>query len=239
MVALQAANNETGVLHPLAEISRVLAPHRAALVCDAVQAIGRTVDLPRAGILFLSAHKLGGPKGAGAVVLAGDDMAPEALLKGGGQERGQRSGTENVAAIAGFAAALEAAMESRHAAIRTTRGLRDALEGGLRAVRSDTVVFGAEAPRLPNTTCFAVPGVSAETALVALDLAGVAVSSGAACSSGKVAASHVLAAMGHPPGLARGALRVSTGSATTARDVEVFLDAWRTFLHRRADRAVA
>lgn len=239
MVALQAANNETGVLHPLAQISKALAPHRAVLACDAVQAIGRTDELPRADILFLSAHKLGGPKGAGAVVLAGDDMAPEPLLKGGGQERRQRSGTENVAAIAGFAAAVEVTMAKRQAAIRTARELRDLLEAGLRAIRADTVVFGAEAARLPNTTCFAVPGISAETALVALDMAGLAVSSGSACSSGKVASSHVLAAMGHAPGLARGALRVSTGPATVARDVEVFLDAWRTFLDRRAQRAVA
>lgn len=238
MLAVQSANNETGVLQPIVELAAAVAPHRAILVCDAVQSVGRMPGLPRADIVVLSAHKLGGPKGVGAAVF-GDDLSPEPLLKGGGQEKRQRSGTENVAAIAGFAAALEAATAAIGACAERAGRLQAAIETGLAALSPDAFVFGAGAPRLPNTTCFAVPDIPAETALIALDLAGVAVSSGSACSSGKVAASSVLAAMGYQAGIARGALRVSTGPDTTDADVEVFLGAWRDFIHRRAERAVA
>lgn len=239
MVAVQAANNETGVLQPMAQIAEALAPHGALLVCDAVQAVGRMPDVPKADILLLSAHKVGGPKGVGAVAFASEAVSPEPLIKGGGQERRQRSGTENVAGIAGFAAALEAAIATSSQAIAHARQLRDTLETGLARIHGGTVVFGASAPRLPNTTCFAVPGVAAETALIALDLDGMAVSSGSACASGKVASSHVLAAMGAPIETARGALRLSTGAATTQQDVEAFLAAWHQFIARRAQRAVA
>ncbi len=239
MVAVQAANNETGVMQPIEEISKALDAHDALLVCDAVQAVGRTPTLPKADILFLSAHKLGGPKGVGAVVFASDAISPEPLVRGGGQERRQRSGTENVAGIAGFATAVEAAVAAASGNIAHALELRFALETGLRDLRSDIIVFADTAPRLPNTTCFAVPGVASETALIALDLEGLAVSSGSACSSGKVASSHVLAAMGVPAEIARGALRVSTGPTTTQQDVEAFLAAWSQFLARRTQRAVA
>lgn len=239
MVAVQAANNETGVLQPTARIAQILAPHRAIFVCDAVQSFGRVAAGLDADILFVSGHKLGAPKGVGAVVVRNDELAPEPLLKGGGQEKRQRAGTENVAAIAGFAAAVDALVPVRAETAAGSAALRARLEAGLAAIDPATVVFGSRAERLPNTTCFAVPGVAADTALIALDLAGIAVSSGAACASGKVAASHVLAAMGTSQDLARCALRASTGPTTTARDIDVFLDAWRAFLDRRPVRAVA
>jgi cysteine desulfurase len=242
LVAVQAANNETGVLQPTARIAEIAGAAGAIFVCDAVQLAGRAACDARtigADVLLLSSHKLGGPKGAGAVVLAGDRVQPEPLIRGGGQERRQRSGTENVAAIAGFAAALAAAWAETGAATVHAIDLRQCLEAGLRAIRPDTFVFGEAAPRLSNTTCFAVPGMAAETALIALDLGGIAASSGSACSSGKVAMSHVLEAMGVAPALARGAVRVSTGPATTAADIDSFLAAWAHINSRHADRKVA
>jgi cysteine desulfurase len=202
-----------------------------------VQLIGRAPALPNADILFLSAHKVGGPKGIGAVVVRNEDFAPAPLINGGGQERRQRSGTENVAAAAGFAAALEAVIRDQAATVSRTMTLRDQVETGLKRIHADTVIFAEHSPRLPNTTLFATPGMAAETSLISLDLAGIAVSSGSACSSGKVAASHVLAAMGVPDDLARCTLRVSTGPTTTARDIEAFLEAWETTLARRLKRA--
>lgn len=239
MVAVQTANNETGVLQPLDAVAAALAPHGAILVCDAVQSIGRGHALPVSGLSFVSAHKVGGPKGVGAVIVPDEAVLPAPLIRGGGQERRQRSGTENVIGIAGFAAALTAVIRDAASFVTHTGGLRRQLEDGLRALNAETVIFGAEAPRLTNTTCFAVPGFGSETALVAMDLAGVALSSGSACSSGKVAQSHVLTAMGVPADTARSALRLSTGLATTAADIDRFLGAWSQFLSRRAQRAVA
>ena len=239
MVAVQSANNETGVVQPIDAIGAALAQHHAILVCDAVQSVARGAGLPRAQISFLSAHKLGGPKGVGAVIVSDESLLPEPLIRGGGQERRQRSGTENVIGIAGFAAALTAGIRDATSFVTHTRALQEHVERALVDIHPQTVVFGKEAPRLPNTTCFAVPGVSSETALVALDLAGVALSSGSACSSGKVAQSHVLAAMSVSPDIARGALRISTGLATRAEDIARFLAAWSEFLSRRAHRAVA
>jgi cysteine desulfurase len=242
MVAVQAANNETGVLQPTRDIAELTRAAGVVLVCDAVQLAGRApcdADAIGADVLILSSHKLGGPKGVGAVVLVGDRVQPEPLIRGGGQERRQRSGTENVAGIAGFAAAFEAAMADTDAFARHAAHLRQRLEAGLRAIRSDTVVFGEGTRRLPNTSCFAVPGVAAETVLIALDLDGVAVSSGSACSSGKVARSHVLDAMGVDAALARGAIRVSTGPATTEADIDAFLAAWTKINSRPATRKVA
>lgn len=227
LVSVQLANNETGVIQPVAAIAE-RAHSRGALVhCDAVQAAGRIpVDLAALGVdmLSLSAHKLGGPQGVGALVLSGDlDLAP--LQRGGGQERRRRAGTENVAGIAGFAAAARAA-EGELARQSETAALRDRLEAGVRALAPEAVIFGAAAPRLANTSCFAVSGLSAETQVMALDLAGVAVSAGAACSSGKVAPSRVLSAMGAAPALAAAAIRASLGWASVAADVERFLAAW-------------
>jgi len=195
---------------------------------DAVQAAGRIVcsiaDLD-ADLLTVSAHKLGGPKGVGALVRR-EGVIPRPIVRGGGQERGLRAGTENVAAIAGFGAAAAVAQTRLVQEANGMRALRDRLEAGLRAISSDTIIFGADAERLPNTVLFAVPGVKAETAVIALDLEGIAVSSGAACSSGKVQPSHVLAAMGVDPALARGAIRVSLGPQTTEIEVDCFLHAW-------------
>jgi cysteine desulfurase len=242
IVAMQAANNETGVLQPMRDIAERTRAEGMVLVCDSVQLAGRgpcDADAIGADVLILSSHKLGGPKGAGAVVLASDRMQPEPLIRGGGQERRQRSGTENVAGIAGFAAGFEAAVAESETFVREAARHQQRLEAGLRAIRPDTVIFGERALRLPNTSCFAVPGVTAEMALIALDLDGVAVSSGSACSSGKVAQSHVLEAMGVDPSLAKGAIRVSTGSATTAADIDAFLSAWTKINSRPATRKVA
>ena len=173
--------------------------------------------------MSLSAHKLGGPQGAGALISRGDIHIAEPLIKGGGQERGLRAGTENVAAIAGFGAAAAAAANQADAS--RMAALRDRLESAIKAALPQAVIFGQNAPRLPNTTLFAVPGLKAETAIISFDLNGIAVSSGSACSSGKVQPSHVLAAMGVEPALAQGAVRVSLGWSTSEGDVENLLDA--------------
>lgn len=225
ITAVQAANNETGVIQPLGEIARIAKAKGAFAVCDAVQAVGRLPlsDLDAADVLFFSAHKFGGPKGVGAAILRNPAFAPPPLLKGGGQERRQRSGTENVPGIAGLAAALEAAVAAREDFAHRARAWQQKIENGLRAITPDAVIFGEGAERLPNTTCFAIPGRSAELSLMAFDLEGIAVSSGSACSSGKVERSHVLAAMGVGSDLAAGAIRVSTGWTTTETDIERFL----------------
>ncbi|MGA2492146.1 MAG: aminotransferase class V-fold PLP-dependent enzyme [Roseiarcus sp.] len=230
MLALQGANNETGVLQPVAEAAALVHAAGGIVVCDGVQLPGRiglAAATSGADFVFLSAHKFGGPKGAGALIAMRPDLSIEApLLRGGGQERGARAGTENVAAIAGFGAAARlAAAEAEREATRLA-ALRDRLERRLRKTAPEAVVFGAAAPRLPNTLAFAAPGAAAATLLIALDLAGVAVSSGSACSSGKVTPSHVLAAMGVEPGLAAGALRVSFGWASRDDDVDRFVAAF-------------
>jgi cysteine desulfurase len=195
-----------------------------------VQLAGRTTcDIAALGadVLALSAHKMGGPKGAGAVATARADFnIGERLIRGGGQERGARAGTESVAAIAGFAAAARWCFIEREAEAARLLVLRERFAGAVRAAAPDAVVFGETAPRLPNTLCFAVPGLEAATLMIALDLAGVAVSSGSACSSGKVTPSHVLAAMGVPAELARGAIRLSLGWASDERDAERFAEAF-------------
>ena len=225
LLALQVANNETGVIQPVKEAAALVHEAGGLVVCDAVQGLGR-IDLKGLGAdaLFVSAHKIGGPKGVGALAFAntGLHINGAALVKGGGQEKGLRAGTENIPAIAGFGAAAEAAdLES----VASLVALRDRLEAKLAGLFPDLVVFGASAPRLPQTSAFAMSGVSAETLLIALDLAGLAVSSGSACSSGKVQASHVLLAMGVDPDLAKGALRISLGPANGARDIEAFCEA--------------
>jgi len=230
LVSLMLANNETGVIQPVAEAARLAHAHGALLHCDAVQAFGKLPLAPTslgADLVTLSAHKLGGPPGVGALVVR-EGLEPTPLQRGGGQEQRRRAGTENLPGIVGFAAALEPTTDWD--AIRV---LRDRLEAGARAIRPDAVVVGATAERLPNTTCLLIPGLAAETQLMALDLAGVAVSSGAACSSGKVGPSHVLAAMGLPPEAARCAVRVSLGWSTTAADVDAFLTACRPLYTRR------
>jgi cysteine desulfurase len=179
-----------------------------------------------ADVTTLSAHKIGGPKGVGALVLSEGLLGVEPLLRGGGQERGHRAGTENVAGIAGFGAAAKAAVGALEADRPRLEGLRDRLEAGLRQTPG-AIIFSRDVPRLPNTTLFTVPGLRAVTAVIGFDLAGVAVSSGSACSSGKVQPSHVLEAMGFGPKLAEGAVRLSLGWSTTETDIDSALQAWR------------
>ncbi|HVV61299.1 MAG TPA: cysteine desulfurase family protein [Pseudolabrys sp.] len=229
LVSVMLANNETGVIQPIAAIAEIVHRANGVLHVDAVQAAGRiTCDVGELGadLLTVSSHKLGGPQGAGALVRRGDIHIGEPLIKGGGQERGQRAGTENVAAIAGFGAAASAAAATWQTDAERMAYLRALLEAGLKRQTPDLVIFGEKAARLPNTTFFAVPGMKAETAIISFDLNGIGVSSGSACSSGKVQPSHVLAAMGVEPALARGAVRVSLGWTTTEADVEKLLIAW-------------
>jgi cysteine desulfurase len=231
LVSLMLANNETGVVQPVAEAAAVVHAAGGLLHVDAVQGPGRIpcdIGTLGADLLTLSAHKIGGPKGVGAIVRRSNDIHfPDPLIRGGGQERGIRAGTENVVGIVGFGAASQASREQLVAEVAHMKELREALESGLKAISQDIVIFGETAERLPNTTLFAAEEMKAETAVIAFDLEGVAVSSGAACSSGKVQPSHVLAAMGVPPPLLRGAVRVSLGWTTTRADVERFLGAWR------------
>jgi cysteine desulfurase len=228
LVSLMLANNETGVIQPVAEAASLVHAAGGCLHVDAVQGPGRIgcdFRTLAADLMTLSSHKIGGPQGVGALIVR-DGLTLDALVKGGGQERGMRAGTENVAGIAGFGAAADAVRLGFAAETARMAALRGDLEAGIRAVAPKAVIFGAEAPRLPNTTLFSVPGMKAETAVIAFDLAGIAVSSGSACSSGKVAPSHVLAAMEVAPELARGAIRVSLGYATTSDDVGIVLKAW-------------
>jgi cysteine desulfurase len=228
LVSIMAANNETGVIQPVEAAAALVHAAGGLLHVDAVQVAGRIAfDIGQSGadLATLSAHKLGGPQGVGALIRRSSALHfAHPLVKGGGQERGARAGTENVAGIAGFGAAATAASAAMRADAARTRALRDRLEAGL--VNSPTVVFGRNADRLPNTSLFAAPGMRAETALINLDLDGFALSSGSACSSGKVAVSHVLAAMGVPADLAAGAIRVSIGPATGENDIDRFLMAW-------------
>jgi cysteine desulfurase len=229
LVSVMLANNETGAVQPVAEAAEIVHAAGGLLHVDAIQAVGKIsfdINVMKADLVTLSAHKIGGPKGVGAVLLAEGLAGPEPLLRGGGQELGRRAGTENVAGIAGFGAAVKAAMDAL--AIDATRleSLRNRLESGL-VLTPGVIVFSRDAPRLPNTTLFTVPGLKAETAVIGFDLAGFAVSSGSACSSGKVQPSHVLEAMGAGPELAQGAVRLSLGWSTSDADIDRCLEAWR------------
>jgi len=229
LVSVMLANNETGVIQPITEVARLVHGAGGLLHVDAVQALGKIpVDSRKLGadLISVSAHKLGGPKGAGAVVLAGDLQNFAPLLRGGGQERNRRAGTENVAGISGFGAAVAAALPALAAEMPRLTKLRERLEAGLLSF-GDVAIMGAQAQRLPNTTLFAAPGVRAETAVIAFDLEGMAVSSGSACSSGKVTPSHVLNAMQVRSELVQGAIRLSSGYLTSEADIERCLEAWR------------
>ncbi len=220
MVAVMLVNNETGVVQPVADVAGIVQAYGGLLVVDAVQAAGRiALDINALGADFIivSSHKIGGPKGAGALVSRGEILMPRALIHGGGQEKGHRSGTENSLAVIGFGAAADAAIrefEERNARISA---LREQLEDGMRKAAPDVVIYGADQKRVSNTTFFSLPGLKAETGQIAFDLEGVALSAGAACSSGKVGESHVLVAMGRDPKL--GALRMSLGFSTTEEDI--------------------
>jgi cysteine desulfurase len=226
VVSIMWANNETGILQPIEEIVRLAHAHAALVHCDGVQAAGKVpVDFAASGLdlMSLSAHKIGGPQGVGALVVRPSIvLAP--MLKGGGQELSRRAGTENLSGIAGFGLAAE--LIANDNSVSKISHLQGQLEFEIKKIRSDAVIFGEAQKRLPNTTCVAVPGTTAETLLIMLDLAGIAVSSGSACSSGKVASSHVLAAMGVDDALARSGIRISLGRSSTAEDVKKFIDAW-------------
>ncbi|MBR1275100.1 cysteine desulfurase family protein [Bradyrhizobium sp. AUGA SZCCT0283] len=229
LVSVMLANNETGALQPAGEVADIVHEAGGLLHVDAIQALGKIpfdIKLMKADLVTLSAHKIGGPKGVGALVLTEDVQGLQPLLRGGGQELGRRAGTENVAGIAAFGAAVRAAMAALEGDAARLRGLREHLEAGLKQT-PDMIVFSEGVPRLPNTTLFTVPGLKAETAVIGFDLGGIAVSSGSACSSGKVQASHVLAAMGVGGELAQGAVRLSLGWSTTEADIDLALQAWR------------
>ena len=229
LVSVMLANNETGALQPVGEVADIVHEAGGLLHVDAIQALGKIpfdIKSLRTDLVTLSAHKVGGPKGVGALVLAEDIQGLEPLLRGGGQELGRRAGTENVAGIAAFGAATTAAMAALAGDISRLHALRERLENGLQQTPG-MIVFSAEVPRLPNTTLFTVPGLKAETAVIGFDLGGIAVSSGSACSSGKVQPSHVLAAMGFGKELAQGAVRLSMGWSTSEADIDLTLEAWR------------
>jgi cysteine desulfurase len=229
LVSVMLANNETGAVQPVAEAAEIVHSAGGLLHVDAIQAFGKMpfdINSLRIDLVTLSAHKIGGPKAAGALILAEGLLGLEPLVRGGGQELGRRAGTENVAGIAGFGAAVSAAMSALEGDALRLKSLRDRLESGLRQT-PEVVVFSGDVARLPNTTLFTVPGLKAETAVIGFDLAGVAVSSGSACSSGKVQPSHVLEAMGFGPKLAQGAVRLSLGWSTSDADIDRCLEAWR------------
>ena len=238
LVSVMLANNETGVIQPVAEIADLAHRHGALMHTDAVQAAGKmAIDIAALGVdlLSLSAHKLGGPQGTGALIASGG-VDLRAILRGGGQERGRRAGTENLPGIAGFGVAAEIAIHEAADQSRTT-ALRDDIELRLLAGAPEARVLGVAVPRLANTSCITMPGVEAETQVMALDLAGVMVSAGAACSSGKVQMSHVLIAMGLEPALAATAIRVSLGWDSSDGDVDAFVAAWmELFVRSRETR---
>jgi len=234
LVSVMLVNNETGVIQPVAEVSEVAHRHSALVHCDAAQAAGKLpIDMAALGVdmLSLSAHKLGGISGCGALILRGD-ATPRAQISGGGQERGRRAGSENLAGIAGFGAAAE--IVSTLPDVDRVGELRDRLERSVAEITPKARVFGSDSRRVCNTSCISMPGVASETQVMALDLAGVAVSAGSACSSGKVTRSHVLQAMGVNDEEAGSAIRVSLGWTTRKRDVERFVDAWRSLYVRLA-----
>lgn len=238
LLAIQLANNETGVIQPIAKIAALAREHGARFLVDAAQGLGRIhvsiADLD-ATYLVISSHKLGGPPGVGALILA--PGAPFVTTRfGGGQERGRRPGTENGAALVGFGVAVEWAERERATEAPRLAAMRDRFEAGL---PRGGIVFGKHAPRLPNTSNFALPGLSAETAVIAMDIEGVAISSGAACSSGKVRSSRVLAATGVAPDLAKAALRVSFGHESKESDVDETLYALNKIAARRALQGAA
>ena len=229
LVSVMSANNETGAVQPVAEVAEIVHAAGSLLHVDAIQAFGKIpldIKVIGADMVTLSAHKTGGPKGVGALVLGDGLTGLEPLWRGGGQELGRRAGTENVAGIAGFGAAVKVAMEARERDSARLEGLRSRLENRLLQTPG-VMVFSAGSPRVTNTTLFTAPGLKAETAVIGFDLEGIAVSSGSACSSGKVQPSHVLEAMGFGPKLAQGAVRLSLGWSTQEADIDLCLKAWR------------
>jgi cysteine desulfurase len=234
LVSVMLANNETGVVQPIRRVAELAKQYGALVHCDAVQALGKIpVSFAELDVdmMSLSAHKLGGPQGVGALIIR-DGLSLTPLQRGGGQERGRRAGTENIAGIAGFGAAAALAAEAVAAAPELA-AMRDDIEARLRTAVPDAIIYGADAPRLPNTSCIGLPGVTNEVQVMALDLAGVAVSAGSACSSGKLTPSHVLQAMGATDDAAASAIRVSLGWRTSADDCDRFIETWTALANRR------
>ena len=230
MLALQAANNETGVIQPLREAADLVHAANGFVVCDAVQAAGKLpcdIGALGADALAISAHKFGGPKGVGALCFSGSrHHLGHGVVRGGGHERGLSAGTENIVGIAGLGAACGPAETRRLTETTRIAGWRDRLEARVIEAMPTVVILGRGAPRLANTSCFALPGYDAQVVLMNLDLAGVAVSAGSACAAGKVKPSHVLEAMGIEPMLATRAVRVSLGWTTTEADIDAFASAF-------------
>lgn len=237
LVAIQWANNETGVIQPVEKIGALVKAAGGFFIVDAVQAAGRiALDIAAASAdyLILSSHKIGGPKGVGAVVAISDLVMPSALVRGGGQEKGHRAGTEALPLIAGFGAAAREALATQTEGTNLpcwSDAIRTVIESGVRRLAGDVLVHGDAVPRLPNTSFISLPGMKAETMQIAFDLGGIALSAGSACSSGKVGASHVLAAMGYEDEC--GALRVSTEKSATMQDAEAFLTIFERLVARR------
>ncbi|PIT05164.1 cysteine desulfurase [Bradyrhizobium nitroreducens] len=229
LVSIMAANNETGALQPVAEAATIVHEAGGLLHVDAIQALGKIpFDIKAVGadLATFSAHKIGGPKGVGALVVAEGIAGLEPVLRGGGQEQSRRAGTENVAGIAGFGAAVRVALQALPEDVEWMATLRNHFENGIRGIAGATI-FSEGVKRLPNTVLFTAPGLKAETAVIGFDLEGIAVSSGSACSSGKVQPSHVLSAMGFDPMVAQGAVRLSLGWSTEPDDINRALEAWR------------
>ena len=230
MLALQAANNETGVIQPVDEAADMVHAAGGIVYCDAVQVVGRIpvfMATLKADLVGLSAHKFGGPKGVGALIIANPELhIANLLVRGGGQERGLRAGTENLLGILGMGAAAETVRIALQAEAERQMVLRDEIEAIVRRVTPEAVILGEKASRLPNTCTFALPTLKADILLMALDVEGVALSSGSACSSGKVKRSQVLDSMGISDPLASGVLRVSVGRTSTKADVEIFASAF-------------
>ncbi len=245
MVSVMSANNETGAIQPTAALGEIVREAGGVLHCDAVQSVGRLpVDVKALGadLISVSAHKFGGPKGVGALIIAREELHnPMPVMHGGGQERGRRAGTENVAAIAGFGAAARAARRDFETGegIGAVQPLRARLERELKRIAPDAWVAADGAARLPNTTCVAVPGLHGETLVIAMDLEGIAVSAGSACSSGKVERSHVLDAMGMDNETASGAIRISLGWNSSEAEIDRFLSAWLAIYERRKQHSAA
>ncbi|WP_093000688.1 cysteine desulfurase family protein [Rhizobium sp. NFR07] len=234
MVAVMLVNNETGIVQPVAEAAALAHKYRGLMVVDAVQAAGRLlldISALDADFLIISSHKIGGPKGVGALISRGEVLMPKPLIRGGGQEKGHRSGTENFHAIIGFGAAAEVMSQNIEARIERIGALRDRLERSMKDVAPDVVIYGDEVTRVANTSFFTLPGLKGETGQIAFDLEGVALSAGSACSSGKVGQSHVLTAMGRDPDV--GALRISLGPDTTEADIEKAITAFGKIAMRR------
>ncbi len=240
LVSVMFANNETGVIQPMQAVAQIAHEFGARLHTDAVQAAGKiNVDFPMLGAdyLTLSSHKIGGPQGVGAIITA--PTAPLApLIAGGGQELGRRSGTENVAGIAGFGVAALEAMDDLGEAPRIA-AMRDRFEAAVSDHTNTAFIIGRAAPRTPNTACVAMPGVKGETQVMHFDLNGICLSSGSACSSGKVKASHVLSAMGYDEKTANASIRVSLGRMTQDSDIDALVAAWKSLYDRIVGRPVA